>query len=54
MEEAKKIYQRFIQKYPDVFERRGKIMEWCLKTSENNKVALQVWKYLDMFEEEGE
>jgi len=48
MEDAEKIYQYFVKKYPNIFERRDAISNWCTKCKKFNNLASGVWKLLNM------
>jgi len=51
MEDPKKAYKQFVKKYPDVFERREAISNWCIKCQKLENLSRQVWKLLDMSED---
>ena len=51
MEDPKKIYEQFIKKYPDIFDRRDAMSSWCVKCQKLADLSKQVWKFLDMSED---
>ena len=52
MRDPEKIYAHFKRCYPDIFERRDRINDWCLICKEYAKLSMEVWKLMDMGEEE--
>ena len=52
MIDREKAYAYFKRCYPDVFERRDRLNEWCLICKEYAKLSMDVWKLMDMGEEE--
>ena len=52
MEKAKKVYQHFVKKYPDIFKRRDAIGSWCIKCRKLSTLSAKVWKLLNMSEDD--
>ena len=52
MRTPEETYEIFVRKYPDVFDRREAISEWCRKCQDYYRLSRAVWKRLDMLEGE--
>ena len=54
MKTPEEAYKEFAKKYTNVFDRREAISRWCEKCQEIYRLSREVWKLLDITEEEGE
>jgi len=52
MKTPEEAYKLFIKKYPNVFDRRDAISVWCIKCQDYYRLSREIWKLLDMFEDE--